>query len=138
MNEATHMNATPKRTPTVLIVDDFEDNRQMYAEFLTFSGFQVFQAVDGEDAVAKATELVPDLVVMDMSLPVLDGWEATRRIKGNPRTRHIPVVALTGHAMEAGSDRFPGGCDEFLAKPCLPEKLVDTLTHMLANTGQRS
>jgi CheY-like chemotaxis protein len=128
--------ATPART--VLIVDDFDDNRQMYAEFLAYSGFQVLEAANGEEALAKATEHVPDLVVMDLSLPVLDGWEATRRLKGDPRTRHIPVVALTGHALEGHSQGArEAGCDAFLAKPCLPDKLLETVKAMLAKTPPR-
>jgi CheY-like chemotaxis protein len=128
--------ATPART--VLIVDDFDDNRQMYAEFLAYSGFQVLEAANGAEALAKATEHVPDLVVMDLSLPVLDGWEATRRLKGDPRTRHIPVVALTGHALQGHSQGArEAGCDAFLAKPCLPDKLLETVKAMLAKAPPR-
>jgi len=119
--------------PTVLIVDDFDDNRQMYAEFLTYSGYRVLEASNGAEAVDKATNLLPDLVVMDLSLPVLDGWEATRRLKGDPRTRHIPVVALTGHALDEHSNEArSAGCDAFLAKPCLPEKLLETVRRLLS------
>ncbi len=118
---------------TLLIVDDFDDNRQMYAEFLTYSGFRVLEASNGAEAVAKASEHLPDLVVMDLSLPVLDGWEATRLLKGDPRTRHIPIIALTGHALEGHSQGArDAGCDAFLAKPCLPDKLLDTVQSILA------
>ncbi len=121
---------------TVLIVDDFEDNRAMYAEFLRYSGFEVIEAADGLEAVEKATSSLPDLVVMDLSLPVLDGWEATRRLKGDPRTRHIPVVALTGHALEGHSQGArEAGCDGFLAKPCLPETLLATVEKMLSGAA---
>ena len=126
----------PRDSPrTVLIVDDFDDNRQMYAEFLTLAGFRTHQAVDGAEALQKAQDLQPDVVVMDLSLPVLDGWEATRRLKADPRTRHIAVLALTGHAFEGeleGGAR-EAGCDAFLAKPCLPEDLLDAVTAILAN-----
>jgi CheY-like chemotaxis protein len=125
--------------PTVLIVDDFDDNRQMYAEFLTYSGYRVLEASNGAEAVAKATDHLPDLVVMDLSLPVLDGWEATRRLKGDPRTRHIPVVALTGHALDGHStEARDAGCDAFLAKPCLPDKLLETVRRMLAKVRPTS
>jgi CheY-like chemotaxis protein len=126
----------PERLPrTVLIVDDFDDNRQMYAEFLTYSGYRVLEASNGAEALAQATEHVPDLVVMDLSLPVLDGWEATRRLKRDARTRHIPVVALTGHALEGHSQGArEAGCDAFLAKPCLPDKLLETVKAMLAKS----
>jgi two-component system cell cycle response regulator DivK len=118
--------------PMILVVDDFDDNRQMYAEYLKYCGFRVAEASDGAEAVTTAIAIVPDVVVMDLSLPVLDGWEATRRLKGDPRTRHIPVVALTGHALEGHSQGArEAGCDAFLAKPCLPEKLLETVERML-------
>jgi two-component system cell cycle response regulator DivK len=120
------------KAQTVLIVDDFEDNRAMYAEFLRYSGYEVIEATNGLEAVQKATTLLPDVVVMDLSLPVLDGWEATRRIKGDPRSRHIPIVALTGHALEGHSQGArDAGCDGFLAKPCLPETLLETVRDLL-------
>lgn len=122
----------------VLIVDDFEDNRAMYAEFLRYSGLEVVEAKDGAEAVEKARTEMPDLVVMDLSLPVVDGWEATRRIKRDPRTRDIPIVALTGHALEGHSQGArEAGCEGFLAKPCLPEKLLDTVNQILAKRGPR-
>jgi two-component system, cell cycle response regulator DivK len=124
---------TGDKARTVLIVDDFEDNRAMYAEFLRFSGYEVVEASNGLEAIQKATSFMPDLVVMDLSLPVLDGWEATRRIKADPRTGHIPVVALTGHALEGHSQGArAAGCDGFLAKPCLPETLLETVQQLLA------
>jgi CheY-like chemotaxis protein len=130
---------TAPRLATVLIVDDFEDNRQMYAEFLTYSGYQVLEATDGAEAIAKAKELAPDLVVMDLSLPVMDGWEATRRLKGDPTTRHIPILALTGHSFDGHSQEArDAGCDGFLAKPCLPERLLQAIRQMLSSpTSQR-
>jgi CheY-like chemotaxis protein len=122
---------TPYR---VLIVDDFEDNRAMYAEFLRYSGFDVIEGTNGVEAIEFALTHAPDAIVMDLSLPVLDGWEATRRLKGDPRTRDIPVIALTGHALEGHSrGARDAGCDCFLSKPCLPEALVQTLTDLLAN-----
>jgi CheY-like chemotaxis protein len=118
--------------PLVLVVDDFEDNRAMYAEFLTYSGFRVEQASNGEEAVELTQRLKPDVVVMDLSLPIMDGWEATRRLKANESTKHIPVIALTGHAL-AGHSRGAreAGCDAFLAKPCLPEKLVAKVEELM-------
>jgi CheY-like chemotaxis protein len=107
------------------VVDDFEDNRAMYVEYLQFRGFRVAEAVNGEEAVARATELMPAVIIMDLSLPVMDGWEATRQIKANARTMHIKVIALTGHAEPAHAKRaLDAGCDDFVAKPCLPEKLL--------------
>lgn len=111
--------------PLVLIVDDFEDNRAMYVEYLQFQGFRVAEAVNGEEAVAQAMSLLPTVIVMDLSLPVMDGWEATRRIKANPRTKHVVVIALTGHAEAAHAKKaIDAGCDDFVTKPCLPDQLV--------------
>jgi two-component system, cell cycle response regulator DivK len=111
--------------PLVLVVDDFEDNRAMYVEYLQFQGFRVTEAVNGEEAVARATELLPAVIIMDLSLPVMDGWEATRQIKSNAKTKHIRVIALTGHAEPAHAKRaLEAGCDDFVAKPCLPENLL--------------
>lgn len=132
------MSEKGNKAQTVLIVDDFEDNRAMYAEFLVYSGYRVLEASNGAEAVEKATELVPDVVVMDLSLPVLDGWEATRRLKADPRTKHIPVLALTGHALEGHSQvARQAGCDGFLAKPCLPETLLEAVRKMLSPATQR-
>jgi CheY-like chemotaxis protein len=120
------------REPLILLVDDFEDNRAMYAQFLTFSGFRVAEAANGKEALEKAAELRPDLVVMDLSLPVMDGWEATRRLKSDTRTRAIPVLALTGHALGRHSEGArDAGCDGFVTKPCLPEDLVIEIRRML-------
>lgn len=121
--------------PLVLLVDDFDDNRTMYAKYLTACGYRVAQAADGREAVTRALALLPDVVVMDLSLPVMDGWAATRELKGNERTRGIPVIALTGCAtgghMRAARE---AGCDGFLTKPCLPAALLATLRHVLART----
>ncbi len=123
----------PARPRKVLIVDDFEDNRAMYAEYLRYSGFEVIEASNGVEAIDRARDASPDVVVMDLSLPVLDGWEATRRLKADARTQHIPVVALTGHALEGHSQGArEAGCDWFLAKPCLPETLLGTLNELLS------
>jgi CheY-like chemotaxis protein len=117
----------------VLIVDDFEDNRSMYAEYLRYAGLDVVEAKDGAEAIEMARTEMPDLVVMDLSLPVIDGWEATRRIKHDPVTHDIPIIALTGHALEGHSQGArEAGCEGFLAKPCLPEKLLETVTEILA------
>src|ERR671936_1867417 len=91
------------KSPLILVVDDFADNREMYTQFLEFSGFRVAEAQNGHEALEKAFELSPDLVVMDLSLPGLDGWEATRQLKANDRTRGIPIIALTGHALAGHS-----------------------------------
>jgi CheY-like chemotaxis protein len=118
--------------PLVLVVDDYEDAREMYAEYFEFSGFTVAEACNGVEAVQKAGELLPDVILMDLSLPVMDGWEATRRLKGDARTRGIPVVALTGHALVGHADgALNAGCDAFVVKPCLPDALVKEVRRVL-------
>jgi CheY-like chemotaxis protein len=128
--------------PLVLVVDDFQDNREMFAEFLSLSGFRVAEASTGREAIDRGFELLPDVILMDLSLPELDGWEATRQLKNDPRTRHIPIVALTGHALADHSrEAREAGCDAFLTKPCLPEVLVVEIRRMLerrASNGSRT
>lgn len=121
-----------KDTPLILVVDDFEDNRAMYVEYLQFQGMRVCEAVNGEEAVLRTKELLPAVIVMDLSLPVMDGWEATRRIKADPKTKHIRVIALTGHAEPAHTKKaLEAGCDDFVAKPCLPENLLTKIREHL-------
>jgi two-component system, cell cycle response regulator DivK len=116
----------------VLVVDDFTDNREMYSEYLTYCGFDVLEAKNGKEAIEMAQAKQPDIIIMDLSLPVMDGWEATRRLKADERTRKIPVVALTGHALAGHSQGArEAGCDSFLAKPCLPDLLVAEIKRML-------
>ena len=124
----------PKDQPgLILVVDDFEDNRAMYAEYLSHAGYRVAEAADGREAVERTRELLPDVVVMDLSLPVMDGWAATRELKSDPLTRDVPVIALTGHALAGHSHSAKeAGCDEFLAKPCLPATLLATVQGILA------
>ncbi len=134
MKSARAKSATVKE-PSILVVDDYVDNRQMYAELLDYAGYRVAEAGDGAEAIATARRIVPDLIIMDLSLPVMDGWEATRRLKGDDRTKHIPVLALTGHAPEGLAGHSEGaqaaGCDAFLAKPCSPEALLEVVRETL-------
>jgi two-component system, cell cycle response regulator DivK len=121
--------------PLILVVDDFEDNRAMYVEYLQFQGFRVAEAVNGEEAVTRTRELLPAVIVMDLSLPVMDGWEATRRVKADPKTKHIRVIALTGHAEPAHAKKaLEAGCDDFVAKPCLPENLLAKIREHLTSS----
>jgi two-component system, cell cycle response regulator DivK len=104
----------------------------MYVEYLSFCGFRVEEASTGTEALQKARELVPDVILMDLSLPGMDGWTATRTLKSDERTRRIPVVALTGHALAGASESAKqAGCDAFVTKPCLPDDLVVQLRRML-------
>jgi CheY-like chemotaxis protein len=114
--------------PLLLLVEDHEDARELYAEFLQLSGFRVASAADGEEAVRLARALLPDVVVMDFSLPGLDGREATRRLRADPRTARIPIVILSG--MPAEIARTAGG-DAHVAKPSSPEALVATVQGLL-------
>ena len=119
--------------PLILVVDDYEDAREMYAEYLRFCGFRVAEARNGNEALDQAFTLMPDLILMDLSLPGMDGWEATRQLKADERTRQIPVVALTGHALAGASEGAKrAGCDSFVTKPCLPDDLVVEVRRMLS------
>ena len=113
----------------------------MYRDYLEFSGFEVDTSRDGHEALEKARSRLPDLILMDLSLPGLDGWEATRVLKGDPATAHLLVVALSAHALAAEGDRArAAGCDGFIAKPCLPHELVEQMNAYLAqaDTAPRS
>lgn len=123
--------------PLILVVDDYEDAREMYAEYLRFCGFRVAEARNGNEALEQAFALMPDLILMDLSLPGMDGWEATRQLKADERTRQIPVVALTGHALAGASEGAKkAGCDSFVTKPCLPDDLVVEVRRMLSLAKQ--
>jgi len=102
----------------VLLVEDNEINRDMLSRRLIRRGFEIVIAIDGAEGVKMAQSSQPDLILMDMSLPIIDGWEATRQIKALPITRHIPIIALTAHAMAGDRDRcLQAGCDEYDTKP---------------------
>lgn len=126
------MTTSERLQPLVLVVEDYQDAREMYSEYLRFSGYDVVEASNGHDAIERATELVPDIILMDLALPRMDGWEATRRLKENTKTKHIPVVALTGHALAGHADSAQkAGCDAFVTKPCLPDALVAEIKRIL-------
>jgi len=116
----------------ILIVEDNEMNRDMLSRRLERRGYAVIVAVDGADGVVRATADRPDLVVMDMSLPGIDGWEATRQLKAAPETSAIPVLALTAHAMAGGRERaFEAGCDDFDTKPVDLPRLLEKIAALL-------
>ena len=120
----------------VLLVDDYPDAREMYREYLQFTGFDVVEAANGLEALQRAVDTQPDIILMDLSLPVMDGWDATRRLKADPRTAAIPVVALTGHAVAGISEGAKAaGCDAFVTKPCLPDDLVTEIRRILRDTS---
>jgi CheY-like chemotaxis protein len=116
----------------ILIADDSPDNRAMYAEYLTFKGYVVSEAKDGYEVVALAAALMPDLILMDLSMPGLDGWEATRELKSAPETRKIKIIALTGHAFSHIERRAQAvGCDRYVTKPCLPHEIAAIIAALL-------
>jgi two-component system cell cycle response regulator DivK len=125
--------AVHRDRPLILLVEDQGDLRKLYAHALTMSGFDVIEAENGADAIAHTCARGPDVVLMDLSLPVLDGWEATRRLKDDTRTAHIPVVALTAHDGAGELERATrAGCDWFVPKPCPPPDLIDEVRRVLA------
>ena len=127
----------PRKSPLVLVVEDYQDAREMYAAYLQFSGYEVAEATNGLEAIDRANELMPDIILMDLALPKMDGWEATRRLKMAEKTREIPIVALTGHALAGHAEGArQAGCDSFVTKPCLPDALVAEIKRMLASREQ--
>jgi CheY-like chemotaxis protein len=122
--------------PLVLLVDDFDDGRAMYAEYLRLSGYRVVEAGDGAAALALTRELLPDVVVVDLALPVLDGWAVMRALDSGAATRDIAVIALTGGARSGLEQRArEAGCDAFLAKPCPASALLAVVRDLLARSS---
>jgi CheY-like chemotaxis protein len=118
--------------PKVLLVEDNEMNRDMLSRRLLRRGFQVLMAFDGEQGVQMAQTELPDLILMDMSLPVLDGWGATRKIKAEASTRSIPLIALTAHAMAGDRDKaLQAGCDDYDTKPIELGRLLEKMDRLL-------
>jgi CheY-like chemotaxis protein len=116
----------------ILLVEDNEMNRDMLSRRLSRRGYQVLIAVNGEQGIATAQAELPDLILMDMSLPVLDGWEATRRLKAAAETRAIPIIALTAHAMSGDREKcFAAGCDEYDTKPVEFRRLMEKIARFL-------
>ena len=119
--------------PKVLYVEDNDDNVYMMRGRLTRVGFEVVVATDGEQGVAMATTEAPDLILMDLRLPGIDGWEATRRIKTAPATKHIPIIALSAHAMAGDRERtLAAGCDDYDTKPVDFPRLIEKIQSILA------
>ena len=116
----------------ILLVEDNEENRDALSRRLARRGYEVVLAMDGEQAIAMAQSEVPDLILMDMNLPILDGWEATQRMKAMPATHTIPVIALTAHAMSSDREKVPEvGCDDYHAKPVEFPRLLEQIEAIL-------
>ena len=132
------MKGLVRSLPLVLLAEDFEDARELYRDYLEFSGFAVETATNGRDAIDQAIALQPDVILMDASMPVLDGWQATRELKSNPATKHIPVLALTAHAFDDARQQAKAvGCDGFVTKPCLPDDLVSKVRETLEGAKKK-
>lgn len=126
---------TPASGPLVLIADDDADHRDLYAVFLESRGYRVEVALDGREAIDKAVALRPAVIIMDLGMPVIDGWTACRRLKDDERTAGIPIIALSAHAMEGEEARVKAaGCDAYLAKPCLPENVLAAVERRLSRS----
>jgi two-component system cell cycle response regulator DivK len=119
----------------ILVIEDQEDNRRIVRDLLTSVGYEIIEAVTGEEGVTAAASHVPDLILMDIQLPGLDGYDATRRIKANPALRHIPIIAVTSYAL-SGDDvkAFAAGCDGYVSKPFSPRVLMAKIREFLQDT----
>jgi two-component system cell cycle response regulator DivK len=116
----------------ILVVEDTEDNRQILRDLLGMAGYEMVEARDGAEGVAKATEHKPDLILMDIQMPVMDGYEATRRIRANPELKSIPIVAVTSYALSGDEEKTrAAGCDGYIAKPYSPRQMLAKVREIL-------
>jgi two-component system cell cycle response regulator DivK len=123
----------------ILVVEDTEDNRRILRDLLTRAGFELIEATDGESGVSMAAAHRPDLILMDIQLPIFDGYEATRRIKSNPDTRNIPIIAVTSYALSGDESKaLAAGCDGYVAKPFSPRRILAMVQEFLPHEIQSS
>jgi CheY-like chemotaxis protein len=123
---------------TVLLVEDNEDNLRIYSTILTYFGYRVLEATDGEAGLSAARDRLPDLILMDVSIPKIDGWEVTRMLKEDPRTATIPVVALTAHALATDRERAEAiGFDGYISKPAEPRQVLAEVERRLGKAAAR-
>ena len=121
-------------TKKILVVEDTEDNRQILRDLLGMAGYDMIEAHDGAEGVAKAAEHKPDLILMDIQMPVMDGYEATRRIKANPELKAIPVIAVTSYALSGDEQKTrDAGCDAYIAKPYSPRQMLAKVREILGS-----
>jgi len=119
----------------ILVAEDDADNRRIVVKVLTVEGYETLEAADGRSAVAVAKRERPDLIVMDLAMPGMDGWEASRRLKADPETADIPIIALTAFAMRGDEERArEAGCDAYLSKPCRPQTIRDVVRQFVARS----
>src|SRR6185503_6769507 len=122
------VNRATRDAPLILLVDDVDDNLEVYSQYFAHCGWRSATASNGEEALQRAAELGPDVIVLDLGMPVMDGWEVARRLRADPATQRTPVIALTGHVFpEARRRAKEAGVDEYLTKPCLPQDLVEAV-----------
>jgi CheY-like chemotaxis protein len=120
------------RRRRILIVDDVADSRVLYEDYFSYRGFEVLLAGTGAEAIDSARSNRPDVIVMDLSMPTVDGWEATRRLKADRKTRSMPIIVLTAHALNGSEESArKAGCNAFLTKPCSPEELEQAVLQLL-------
>jgi two-component system cell cycle response regulator DivK len=120
-------------TKKILVVEDTEDNRQILRDLLGMAGYDTIEANDGAEGVARAREHRPDLILMDIQMPVMDGYEATRRIKADPTLKQIPVIAVTSYALSGDEEKArEAGCDGYIAKPYSPRQMLAKVREILA------
>ena len=123
----------------ILLVEDNEDNRIVYATVLRHFGYEVLEALNGEEGIAMARSKHPNLILLDISIPIIDGWEAARILKRDPETRDIPIVALTAHALASDRERaMDVGCDGYLAKPCEPRVVLEEVERLIGRADADS
>ena len=116
----------------ILVVEDTEDNRQILRDLLSMAGYETVEANDGAEGVAKAAEHKPDLILMDIQMPVMDGYEATRRIKADPALKSIPIIAVTSYALSGDEEKTrAAGCDGYIAKPFSPRQMLAKVREVL-------
>jgi len=121
---------------TILIVEDNADTRSAYADYLRWCGYLIREAENGRDALASIEANEPDLVLLDLALPIVDGWEVARRLRAHPRHARLPIVVVTAHSLFGDERRIrQSGCDAFLTKPCDPDRLVATIAGLLTGTA---
>jgi two-component system, cell cycle response regulator DivK len=119
----------------ILVAEDDADNRRIVVKVLTVEGYETLEAADGRSAVAVAKRERPDLIVMDLAMPGMDGWEASRRLKADPETADIPIIALTAFAMRGDEERArEAGCDAYLSKPCRPQTIRDVVRQFVVRS----
>ena len=128
VSDDSQQEALPRSRRPILVVDDFDDNRLLYASTIAEAGYAVLEAANGQEAIDKIGTSRPAVIIMDLSMPVMDGWEAIRRIKADPRTADIVIIALTSHATNFGLQKAKeAGAEAVLTKPCIPKDLLGVI-----------